>query len=561
MRYLNISLVALIGIVPALAQPSIGGIVNSASYATSSAGNNNVAQGSIFVIFGSGMGPAGLVSATSLPLGTSLPLANGTSVAITSGGQTVNAFMVYTSAGQVAAILPSSTPVGAATVTVTFNGQASKPAPVNVVRTQFGIYTQNSQGNGPAIAQVFSGPPVPTLMALTTPAQLGNTLVLYGTGLGAISGADNVPPGAVSVGANVTINIAGTSIAAAYAGRSPNFPGLDQINFVLPATVPTGCYIPAEVTASGRPSNLFYLELASGEGACTHPLGLAPPVLGQLDKPGGTANVSLFQMLRAVVLGVSAEGAGGLFETTDANGAFQLFSRVLFAFGGYNFPVATGSCAVMDTIDPPGGFSVPDFATFGGKELKAGDFLNLQGSKNSAVIPRQIPDTGGYLTVFFGTLEKGTWTLSGTGGPDVGPFSAKTDLPDSLVWTNAGNLTNPPRSDLTITWTGGNLNVQSLVTIVGASVVVNPTDPSKSRGKIFYCNAPASAGRFIIPASVVSQLPSSTVDAAAGEVATGELGIYSGNGSTFVAPLVNGAKFDGGFLAYGEAHTLSVRYQ
>src|SRR5437879_5148802 len=92
------------------AQPKISGLVNAASYTAAALdsagnpiGNNNVAQGAIFVIFGSGMGPASLVSNTGLPLTTSLPDANGTSVTVTSG-QTVKAFMVYSSAGQVAGI-------------------------------------------------------------------------------------------------------------------------------------------------------------------------------------------------------------------------------------------------------------------------------------------------------------------------------------------------------------------------------------------------------------------------------------------------------------------------
>src|SRR5579864_2544827 len=81
--------------VSAVAQPSVAGIVNAASYAAmpldannNPIGGNSIAQGSYFVIFGSGMGPAGLVVASSLPLPTSLPDANGTSVAISSGGQT-----------------------------------------------------------------------------------------------------------------------------------------------------------------------------------------------------------------------------------------------------------------------------------------------------------------------------------------------------------------------------------------------------------------------------------------------------------------------------------------
>ncbi len=569
MRHITqVSLLVVAMSVSAWAQPSIGGIVNAASYAlapldanSNPIGNNNIAQGSIFVVFGTAMGPTSLVSATGLPLVTTLPASNGTSIAISSGGQTVNAFMIYASAFQVAAILPSNTPVGPATATVTFNGQTSKTAAINVVKTQFGIFTQNSQGNGPAIAQVFAGSPAPSLMALAAPAQPGSTLVLYGTGLGAIPGADNQPPGAVQVGSNVTVNVAGNVVPASYAGRSPDFPGLDQVNFVLPASVPAGCYIPAEVTASGRPSNLIYLSIANaGAAACAHPLGLPPAALRKLDTFGGTVNTGLFLMLRAVVLGVPAEGAGGLFDNVNANGAFQLYSRILFAFGAYNFPVPAGSCAVLDTIDPPAGFAVPDFAALGGRELMAGGFLNLSGTNgNSAVLPRMIPDTGGYLTVFFSTLGKGTWTLAGTGGPDVGAFTAKTDLPDDLVWTNAGNFANPPRADLTILWTGANLNAQSLVTVVGASVVINPNDPSLSRGKQFFCNALASAGRVVLPASVVSQLPSSSV--ASGEVYFSQLGIYSGNGSAFTAPLTSGATFDGGFLAYGEAHTLSVRYQ
>ena len=556
-----------------LAQPTITGIYNAASYAAAPLdssskpiGNNNIAQGSIIVLFGTNLGPAALLQAPALPLTTVLPASNGTSISVSSGGKTVSAFMLYTFASQVAAILPSSAALGAATVTVTYNGQTSAPAPVNVVSTQFGIFTQNSGGTGPAVAQVYASA-TPTLMGLTSPAQPGQTLVLYGTGLGAISGADNSAPGAISVGTNVTVNIAGVTTPAAYAGRSPQFPGLDQINFVLPNNVATGCYIPAEITASGRPGNLFYLSIApAGASTCTHPLGLPAAAMSRLDTPGGTISFGMFQMLRAVVLGLPAEGAGGLFETVDANATFQTFSQILLAFGGYNYPVPSGSCAVLDTVDPASGFSVPNLTALGGKELKSADFVSLSGTNgNSATILRQMDangnDIGGYLSVFFSTLGKGTWTLSATAGKDVGAFSASTDLPENLVWTNVGNFANPPRSDLTITWTGGATNAQSLVTIIGSSVVINPTDPSKSRGKEFFCNAPASAGRFVVPASVTQQLPSSAVDSGAKEVAFGQLGIYTGGGSPFNGTLASGAKLDGGFLGFGEAQTISVNFQ
>ena len=543
----------------ALAQPSIGGVVNAASYAqavqdsnSKPIGNNIVAQSAIFVVFGSNLGPAALVQNFVSPVPTILPATNGTSVTVTSGGQTFPALMVYTSAGQVAAILPSNTPLGPASVTVTYNGQTSAPFKITVVKTAPGVFTRNGQGTGPAIAQIY---PDNALDALTHSAQPGETLTMYATGMGPAAVPDNLvsPPTALG---NVTVNIAGQTVTGSAFQISPGF---DQFNFQVPANAPAGCYIPAEVTVNGQPSNLFYLSIASGTRTCTHPLGLGQDALARLDA-GGTANLGHFLMLRAVVQGVPAEGTGGVFDSVDANGAFQLTNRILYAFGGASYPVAVGSCAVLDSLDPGAGFTVPDLSQVGGKELLAGDGLTVSGPKGvSQGIIRNL--TGGYLGVFFATLGQGTWSVIGTGGADVGAFTAKTDLPDNLVWTNAGNFSNVPRSDITVTWTGGSVNAQSVITVFGSSTVINPTDPSKSRGKQFYCNAPASAGKFTIPVAVISQMPSSTVDTAAGEVEFGSLGLNSGGGSSFTAPLNGGAKLDAGYLAFGEAHTLPVKYQ
>jgi uncharacterized protein (TIGR03437 family) len=99
----------------ASAQPVLnqGGVINAASYGLDGMPNGGVAQGSMFLIYGSKMGPATLVLATP-PLQKSL---SGTSVKVTSGGITVDAYIYYTFAGLVAAVLPSTTPVGTATLT------------------------------------------------------------------------------------------------------------------------------------------------------------------------------------------------------------------------------------------------------------------------------------------------------------------------------------------------------------------------------------------------------------------------------------------------------------
>jgi uncharacterized protein (TIGR03437 family) len=60
----------------------------------------------------------------------------GTAVRATVNGVAKDLILIYTSAKQVAAILPSDTPEGTGTITVTYNGQTSATAPIRVVRSR-----------------------------------------------------------------------------------------------------------------------------------------------------------------------------------------------------------------------------------------------------------------------------------------------------------------------------------------------------------------------------------------------------------------------------------------
>ena len=153
-RFARLLAVSICATALAIAQPVIGGsAVNSASYRTPGMPGSGVAQGSIFIVFGTGLGPASLVEATAFPLQTTL---GGTSVSVTVGGATQSAFIVYTYNYGVAAILPSTTPLGSGSITVTYNGQTSAPAPIQVVASAFGVFTVNSAGYGQAIATDLS---------------------------------------------------------------------------------------------------------------------------------------------------------------------------------------------------------------------------------------------------------------------------------------------------------------------------------------------------------------------------------------------------------------------
>jgi uncharacterized protein (TIGR03437 family) len=128
--------------------PAITSVVNGASGNDQTLPNGGIAQGAFFVVFGSAMGPGALAVDSNAFTNTRLA---GTSVSVTVQGTTVDALMYYTSATQLAALLPSNTPAGTGTITVTYNGVAGTPAPITVVRSNAGILTTPPGGTGAAV--------------------------------------------------------------------------------------------------------------------------------------------------------------------------------------------------------------------------------------------------------------------------------------------------------------------------------------------------------------------------------------------------------------------------
>jgi len=558
------SVVLVLGSLCGFAQPVVSSALNAASYIAppptgTTANPAPIAQGSIFVVFGTGLSTGGLVQASSFPLQTTL---NGTSIAVTVNGLASNAFMVYTLPTQLAAILPSNTAPGPATLTVTNGGQTSKSINIVVTKAVPGIFTFNSQGFGPGIAQVaFSGTDI-RLNNLTTPGTPNSVMILYGTGLGPISGADNLPPGAVSPGGTVTVTVGGKAATVLYAGRAPLFPGEDHINIQLPADVPLGCYTPAVVTVNGVPSNDFTLSTASATGSCVHPFGLNATTEAALDA-GGTANVGVFAAIRGAASGIVADGAGGLFESANESQLYTTYSQILASFHVTSYPAPTGQCVLYDELSVPSGLVIPDFSTIGSTELKSQPLaLTLTAPDNTTTAI--LATTAGYIKVnLIGSaspaiLGPGTFTLSGTAGPDIAAFKATTTFPDNLFWSNIGNfgVTPTPRTGVTIQWAGGgsgNLN------IFGNATVFNPADPSQNRGKSFSCLLPASGGpTFAIPTAILGQLP---VPQGANEIGAGSLGIAVGGGSQFNATLTSGNSLDGTIFGFGEAFVNAVTWK
>jgi uncharacterized protein (TIGR03437 family) len=176
----HLSLALLLSAAGLYAAPAPNSVQNPASNILPGLPNFGIAQGSIFVVYGAAMGPSAIVVGTTLPLPTTL---SGTSIQVTVAGTTVNALMVYTLQSQIAAVLPSNAPAGTGTLTVTYNGVTGS-TPITVVQSDFGILTVNETGAGPGVITFGDY----SLVTATNSAKPGDTLIIWGTGLGPIAG-------------------------------------------------------------------------------------------------------------------------------------------------------------------------------------------------------------------------------------------------------------------------------------------------------------------------------------------------------------------------------------
>jgi uncharacterized protein (TIGR03437 family) len=225
-----------------------GGVLNAAN------GISPVTPGSLVSIYGTTLA-AGLAQADTIPLSNSL-----NNVSVTLNG--IPAPLLFVSQGQINAQVPwnvlSSGTSGSATIVVTNNGNKSVPQTVPVGPFSPGIFAIGNIAVAQNVVDASVAAPVGAIPGVAThPATIGDPygLAILCTGLGAVDSA--IANGASSsdtlrrTTTMPTVLVGGQQANVVFAGLSPQFVGVNQINITLPAGTPTGNAVPLQIVMGG----------------------------------------------------------------------------------------------------------------------------------------------------------------------------------------------------------------------------------------------------------------------------------------------------------------------
>ncbi len=223
---------------------------------STASGYPRLAQGSFAAAYGTN-----LATASATAPGTNFQTTlGGVTVSITdSTGVTTLAPIQYVSQSQVNYLVPTGAAPGIASVTI---GSSSGAAQIDSVGP--GLYSMNgATGVAAATAALYapdgSNTPEPVFQCnpgcTSVPMSVGSggdelVVTLYGTGFRNISSTTPV-----------SLTIGGAQAQILYIGAQPTYPGLDQLNAVVPASLAGSGEVPVVLTVNGQTANAVTLNV------------------------------------------------------------------------------------------------------------------------------------------------------------------------------------------------------------------------------------------------------------------------------------------------------------
>ncbi|MEZ5365824.1 MAG: hypothetical protein R2748_26705 [Bryobacterales bacterium] len=211
---------------------SSGAVTNAASFQP-----GPVAPGEIVSIFGVDMGPAAGMAPNAPSL--SLPTTLG-QVRVTFDG--IPAPLFFVSANQINAQVPFEVAGrGTTTATIFYQGRFSQDVDLSVAPAAPGVFTVANQDG--------------SLNSAVNPEARGRALIVYVTGQGEVAPAvatGRLAPSSPRSGlTQVSATIGGQPATPLFAGLTPGFAGLAQVNLLIPDDTPTGPATPLTITLRG----------------------------------------------------------------------------------------------------------------------------------------------------------------------------------------------------------------------------------------------------------------------------------------------------------------------
>lgn len=209
---------------------TIASITNAASF------ESGISPGGIAAIFGTNLSHNlnGILGTQQIPLPTTLG-----GVSVTVGGIAAPLFAVANLNGteQINVQIPWEIAGQSSVPVVVNNGLISALVNVPVLQTQPGVFLVN--GTAAALHGVGLAP-----ITAASPAAKGEIVVLYATGLGAVSppvlsGAP-APFSPLSYTATASVTVGGMPATVQFSGLTPGLVALDQLNVQLPTNLPSG---------------------------------------------------------------------------------------------------------------------------------------------------------------------------------------------------------------------------------------------------------------------------------------------------------------------------------
>jgi uncharacterized protein (TIGR03437 family) len=240
------------GAVQASAAPVIpaGAALNAASFAR----QTPLSPGGLIALFGANLTAAG-ETAASLPLPSQLA-----STTVSFGGQPMP--LLYANTNQINGQVPFELSPNTRHQLVVMQGQqASVPQEFVLASAQPGIFTVNAQGTGQGL--IMRQDQV-TLADAAAPAARGETVVIYGSGLGQVTPAaisGHAAPSAAQTINPTTVTIGAVPADVLYSGLTPGAVGLYQVNARVPVSAPSGIAVPVNITVAGQTSNTVTMAI------------------------------------------------------------------------------------------------------------------------------------------------------------------------------------------------------------------------------------------------------------------------------------------------------------